>query len=128
MSGKEKRVVMEIARAYDLPELESLRRTITLSGDEAVIEDRISFSESEQIVEEAFVVWTDPVIDGSVARVSGERHNVELTIEEPVGATWSVEAFEEESKANNKKRILKRLTFTTSGRACLARVRIRTGS
>lgn len=122
----EKRVVMEIAGAYDIAGLESLLRTVTLDGSGVVIEDRISFSDGGQSVEEAFVMWSQPEIDGSVARIPGERHDVELTIEEPAGAVWVVETFEEESAANNKKGVLKRLTFSASdGTPVETRVRAR---
>ena len=67
-----------------------------------------------QSVEEAFVIWAEPAIDGSTARIPGERHDVELTIEEPAEATWEVEVFEQESEANGKKGVLKRLTFLAS--------------
>jgi hypothetical protein len=109
-----KQVTMEIAGAYEVPELESFQRTLTLHDDELLIEDQITFSESGQNIEEAFVMWTDPVIDHSTATISGERHDVVLTIEEPTGAEWQVEVFEEESEANKKKGILKRLTFSVS--------------
>ncbi len=114
IAGEEKRVVMEIAGAYAVLELESLERTITLSGGELLIEDRISFSDGGKCVEEGFVMWSDPVLCGATATVPGESHDVKLTIEEPADAVWSVETFAEESAANNKKGILKRLTFSTS--------------
>ena len=114
-TGDEKRVVMEIAGAYEAPGLESLQRTLTLREGELVIEDQFSFDGNGQRIEEAFVTWAAPVIDGSTARIPGEGHDVELTVEEPAGATWKVEGFEEASKANGKKGVLKRLTFLASG-------------
>ena len=95
-------------------------------ASEVLIEDRISFSDGRQSVEEAFVMWSQPEIDGSTARIPGERHDVELTIEEPSGAVWVVETFEEESAANNKKGVLKRLTFSAAdGTSVETRVRAR---
>jgi hypothetical protein len=42
-----------------------------------------------------------------------------LTIEKPVGTTWEVETFEEESEANKKKGVLKRLTFSVLAKASI---------
>ncbi|MEE2753162.1 MAG: heparinase II/III family protein [Candidatus Latescibacterota bacterium] len=125
MEGDTKRVEMEITGAYDIPELKRLQRTITLKGNMAVIEDHVSFNGDAQNVEEALVVWIDPTLDGATARIAGERHQIELTIEEPSDATWSVESFEEESKANNKQGILKRLSFNVSGESGRSRIRVR---
>ena len=115
MTGDEKRVVMEIAGAYEVPGLEGLERTLVLREGEVVIEDRVSFEGNGQEVEEAFVTWSEPAIDGSTAMIPGEGHDLELTIEEPSGASWQVQAFEEESEANGKKGVLRRLTFLASG-------------
>lgn len=123
-SDDEKRVVMEIAGAYEVPRLERLQRTLTLRGGELVIEDRISFDGKGQRIEEAFVMWSEPVIDRSTARIPGEGHDVALTIEEPAGATWKVAVFEEASEANGKTGVLKRLTFLASeGTSVETRVR-----
>lgn len=70
-------------------------------------------------IQEAFVMWSEPVIDKSTATISGERHDIELTIEKPVGTTWEVETFEEESEANKKKGVLKRLTFSVLAKASI---------
>ena len=125
MEGDTKRIEMEITGAYDIPELKRLQRTITLKGNMAMIEDHVSFNGDAQNVEEALVVWIDPTLDGATARIAGERHQIELTIEEPSDATWSVESFEEESKANNKLGILKRLSFNVSGESGRSRIRVR---
>ncbi|MBT4101154.1 MAG: hypothetical protein HOE86_26080, partial [Gemmatimonadetes bacterium] len=90
-----------------------------------VFEDRFDFSAEDQPVEEAFVTWLEPVIDAATARISGARHQLELEILEPAGATWSVQAFAEESLANNKKETLKRLTFTLAAGTNAAKVRLR---
>ena len=123
-SGDEKRVVMEIAGAYEIPALECLQRTLILCGGELVIEDRVSFDGQGQTVEAAFVMWSEPIIDGSTARIPGEGCDVVLTIEEPAGATWEVEAFEAESEANRKTGVLRRLTVSVS-EAALVETRVR---
>jgi hypothetical protein len=50
-SNDEKRVVMEIAGAYEVPTLKSLQRTLILRKDELVIEDRISFTNNGQNIQ-----------------------------------------------------------------------------
>ncbi len=110
-----KTVVMEISGAYDIPELESLQRTIALSGNEVTVEDRITCSADDRKIEEAFVTWLEPETDGPTATLSGERHKVVLTIQQPSDAAWQMESFDEESKANRKSGVLKRLTFTVNG-------------
>ena len=110
--GGEKRIEMEYAGAYDVEELEGLERCITLKGQEAVIEDRATFTGAGQDLEEAIVTWIEPNVEGATATIVGERHEVTLTIEEPAGSAWTVETFEEESAANNKKGVLKRLSYS----------------
>jgi hypothetical protein len=123
--GGEKRVEMEYGGAYDVEELESLERTIKLKGQVATIEDRITFTGSGQDVEEAIVTWIEPSVEGATATIVGDRHKVTLTIEEPTGSEWAVDSFEEESAANNKKGVLKRLAFTARARSTVeTRVRI----
>jgi hypothetical protein len=51
-------------------------------------------------------------VDGDRAVITGEKNDLVLTIEAPEDAIFKLEVLEEESKANNKERILKRLSFT----------------
>ena len=122
-NGK-KQITMELAGAYDGTDLESLKRTLTLEGGNLALEDRFEFAGESQPIEEAFVTWLDPVIDGATARISGESQQLELEILAPAGATWDVQSYEEESGANKKKGILKRLTFTLPAGTDVARVRL----
>ncbi len=127
--GPDKRVVMEIGGAYDVPGLEGIRRSLLLdvpSGD-LVLEDVITFSVEPQPIEEAFVTWHETVVAGSTAQIIGERHILDLQIEAPAGATFALEVLEEASRANAKPVPLKRLSFSTSGpeTAQVARVRMR---
>ena len=122
-NGK-KQITMELAGAYDGTDLESLKRTLTLEGGNLALEDRFEFAGESQPIEEAFVTWLDPVIDGATARISGERQQLELEILAPAGATSDVQSYEEESGANKKKGILKRLTFTLPTGTDVARVRL----
>lgn len=119
-----KQAEMEISGAYDVQTLEGLTRAITLSEDALAVEDTFTFADAGQDIEEAFVTWSKPEVDGATATVPGERHDVVLTIEEPENVAWSVQSYEEESAANNKKGILQRLSFTVPG-ATSIRTRVR---
>jgi hypothetical protein len=112
-----KHVAMEIGGAYDVAYLEGIRRSLLLdaSSGDLVIEDVITFSGAPQPVEEAFVTWHETVVAGSTAQIIGERHILDLQIEAPAGATFSLEVLEEASRANAKPVPLKRLTYTVSG-------------
>ena len=115
---------MEIGGAYDLEDLDSLQRSITLNGGEMTIVDQIAFNGDGQVVEEAFVTWREPVVDGNTAIISGNCHDVRMVIEEP-DTEWQVASFEEESAANHKVGVLKRLSFSVpAGESIEARVSI----
>jgi hypothetical protein len=112
----EKHTVMEIGGAYDVPALDGIRRSFLVdvpSGD-LVVEDVITFSGEPLPVEEVFVTWCEAVAAGSAARIVGERHILDLQIEEPADATFVLEVLEEASRANAKPVPLKRLTYTVS--------------
>ena len=126
----EKRVVIEFARAYPVPPLTSARRTLTLrtSGEEAgtmLLEDEFAFSGGEHEIEEAFVTWLEVQVDGAQAEIKGNQGNMELRILEPTGATFALQELTEESKANAKERVLKRLTVTLAVGPNQARTRMR---
>jgi hypothetical protein len=53
----------------------------------------------------------DVEVDGANALIRGQRHVLQLTIEEPANASFEVEQLEAASKENSKEGILKRLTF-----------------
>jgi len=129
-----KRVVAEIGRAYAVPGLESIRRTITLAAqgtDSGTVwlQDDFTFACEGPQVEEAFVTWLETDASGPVAVVHGEKHAVELMIEEPAGAAFAVQRLEKECLANKAPGVLKRLTFTLEpAKHTHARVRIRVKS
>lgn len=127
--GPEKRVEMEIAGAYDAPELASLRRSLSLiaAGDEAgtmVLEDSFSFRGAGLAAEEALVTWLEASVAGPTARLMGQKHDLELRIEEPAGAEFALAALTEASEANAKPVPLKRLTVRLPA-AAQAKARIR---
>jgi hypothetical protein len=74
----------------------------------------ITFSGEPLPVEEVFVTWCEAVAAGSAARIVGERHILDLQIEEPADATFALEVLEEASRANARPVPLKRLTYTVS--------------
>jgi hypothetical protein len=47
---------------------------------------------------------------GSTARIVGKRSKLELTVQEPAGATFRATRLEEECRANKREGVLTRLT------------------
>jgi hypothetical protein len=135
LGGSVKRAEVELARAYAVPELASLRRQITLAAEGARagtvwLQDTFRFSQTPAgaratEVEEALLTWLDVETDGATALLRGQRHTVRLTIETPTTAHFDVECLEEQCRANKKPGVLKRITCTLPAAAeVLARVRI----
>jgi hypothetical protein len=112
--GEEKEIAMRIEGAYEsIWGLDKALRTLQLTPEgELVLEDEFRLSRVALPVEEAVVTWLDTTVDGSRAVIAGEKNDLELTIEAPEGVAFELEVLEEASKANNKERILKRLSFT----------------
>ncbi|MBV9229001.1 MAG: heparinase II/III family protein [Chloroflexi bacterium] len=111
-----KRVAIEFARAYPCADLKSARRELLLAtkGDAAGtawLRDHFQFAGEAHEVEEAFVTWMECEIDGATARIHGQQHDVYLTIEQPQGVQFRLERLEEQSKANERDGILKRLSI-----------------
>jgi hypothetical protein len=125
-----KRAVVELARAYPVPALQSAQRLLSTSieGAEAGVirlVDEFHFTGVPAEVEEAFVTWYDVELEGASATIHGGRHHLRLTVEAPEGARFRVERLEEQCKANAKAGVLKRLTFVVRAAAhSLARVRM----
>ena len=122
LGGPVKRVEVELARAYAVPELASLRRQITLAaeGEHAGtvwLQDTFRFSHIPSDarateIEEALLTWLDVETDGATALLRGQRHTVRLTIEVPTTAHFDIERLEEQCRANDKPGVLKRITCT----------------
>jgi hypothetical protein len=107
-----KRVQLELARAYPVAGLASARRQLTLAADgTAWLWDDFRFSGDPVAVEEALISWHDVEVDGATALLRGQRHALRLTIEAPAGARFALEQLAEQSAANAKPGILKRLRF-----------------
>ncbi len=128
--GDRKRVVAELAAAYDVPGLTSIRRALTLAdrGPESGtvwLEDHITFANEGEEIVEALMTWLDVQVSGGSAVLSGESHALLLTVEEPAGAAFEVQDYKEICQANEKPGVLKRLALTLApAREIRARVRM----
>ena len=114
--GKVKYAEVAFQRAYPVSDLERANRQLSIiaTGDDMgdiLLQDDYQFSGAPSVVEEAFVTWCDVVVDGSSAVIQGRRHNLHLSIAAPESAQFRLELLEEDSKANDKPDILKRLSF-----------------
>jgi hypothetical protein len=115
-AGRSKRIRLEFARAYPLPNLQSATRELTLASEGNAsgtvwLQDVFRFSGTPAEVEEALVTWHAATTEGATATIDGTAHRLKLTIEEPQGAAFKLEALEQESSANAKEGTLKRLSF-----------------
>jgi len=124
--GQIKRAQVEFARAYPVEWLASAVRQVTLEADGiAWLQDDVHFAGDGAEVEEALITWFDADADGATAIIRGQRHALRLTIEAPAGAHFALERLAEQSAANAKPGILKRLSFTMPAAAeSQARVRM----
>jgi hypothetical protein len=112
MQGALKHVEVEFARAYPIKSLTSATRRITLADDGDVwLQDDFRFDDEPAEVEEALITWHTVEIAGATALIHGRHHTLKLTIAAPAGAHFKLEQLEEQSRANAKPGILKRLSF-----------------
>jgi hypothetical protein len=112
-----KQVAIDFAAAYACPQLSSARREFRLAtqGAEAGtvwLRDQFQFIQGSHEIEEALLTWLECTVDGASARISGQQHDLRLTIEQPQGAQFHLELLEEQSKANQRSQTLKRLSIT----------------
>ena len=75
------------------------------------LRDHFQFADNLHEVEEAFITGMECELDGATARIYGQHHDLSLTIEQPQGLPFRLEHLEEQSKANQKAQVLKRLSF-----------------
>lgn len=120
-----KQASIEFARAYNCADLVSARRQFRLqsTGSESGmlwLRDHITFKSATHEVEEALITWFDCEIDGTTALIYGQQHTLRLTIEQPEAVHFRLEPLEEQSKANAKSAILKRLSFTLAAASDIA--------
>ena len=107
----EKRIVIEFRKAYAVPNLKSLRRTLLVNKKGILLEDFFVFSHIPKGVEETFVTYLPIKHSGSTLRILGKKNILELKIEKPKGLSFSIEVLKKESQENDKPVPLKRLTF-----------------
>jgi len=123
-------VALEFARAYNCPDLKSARRELRLSTEDNGIgtlwlHDTFVFAEEAHEVEEAFVTWLECKANGATAQITGQHTVTTLTIEQDAELHFQLEYLEEQSKANQKPGILKRLSVTLPrGKVVEAEVKI----
>ena len=119
-SGPVKRAEVEFARAYPVAGLASIRRELRLAaeGEQAGtvwLEDTFGLDgtpdDAPPEVEEALITWLATEVDGATAVLHGERHDLRLVIEVPEGVDFNLEELKEQSEANAKPQVLKRLSF-----------------
>ncbi len=110
--GPVKRAQVEMARAYDVADLASVRRELRLDEDgTAWLRDEFRFDGRAGRVEEALLTWHDVDLDGATALIRGQRHDLRLTIEQPAGAAFALELLEQQCIENAKPGVLRRLTI-----------------
>ncbi len=99
---------IELADAYDVPELAGFERVLRVQDDGTVrLEDRFGFDGAGLEVEEAFITWLDVEVDGDVVRVVSEEGTLEIRGE---GVQFAAERLEEACRKNNRKGMLTRIT------------------
>lgn len=106
-----KGAAVEFARAYPVTGLASARRSFTLAdeGNSVWLKDTFRFTDGGEEVEEALLTWLPVEVAGATATILGRHHRLRLTIEHPDNVQFAVEALEQESRANHKPAVLKRL-------------------
>jgi hypothetical protein len=110
-TGSRKSVVMDIHPVYGLPQLALARRTLELDEHtgEIRLEDNFEFAGNALEIEEAFVTWCSVLVEGSTARITGQCHELSLTILEPVGAAFVADLLTDACRANEREKTLTRL-------------------
>ncbi|HEY5002960.1 MAG TPA: heparinase II/III family protein, partial [Ktedonobacteraceae bacterium] len=123
-------VALEFASAYNCPDLRSARRELRLSTEDdgagtLWFHDTFVFAEQMHEIEEAFITWLECEVDGATAHIYGQHTVTSLKIEQAVGLNFQLERLDEQSKANQKPEVLKRLSVTfPRGKVIEAVVRI----
>lgn len=108
-----KRALLDLRGAYDVAHLRSLQRELRLDSDGTVfLRDNAEFDGQPGTLETALISWADVQLDGATARIHGQRHTLELTIEQPCDATFQLELLTDASRANAKPGVLRRITVT----------------
>lgn len=118
LDQSDKSVSIEFGRAYPVESLKSLVRKVCFDApDTMVLQDEFVVEGQDQQVEEALATYGEVQVNGNWAQIDGQSYCLNLTIEEPDGASFAVETLTEACLANAKAEVLKRLTFNVQGKA-----------
>jgi hypothetical protein len=109
--GDIKTLVMDFHTAYDIPTLTLARRTLRFDASSGAVEltDEFTFEGDPLPIEEAFVTSYPVEIDGGWTRINGSKAALNLTINEPNNATFTVENLDAQKNANRRLGTLNRL-------------------
>jgi hypothetical protein len=125
-----KSATVDFASAYPVATLTTARRTIILAtpnaaGTIATLHDQFAFSDEGESIDEVLISWLPISIADATARLTGERHELLLTIEEPADAQFTLDTVATRAETQGAEpRPLRRLRFTLPRAASsLARVR-----
>jgi len=123
---RQKAIAIEFARAYPVPALEQAQRRLTIDEKQNTIwlEDSFRFGDEGHNVEDVLVTWLPVTVDGGTALIQGMRHHLQLLIEDPLGAAFALESLVNESRANDRAEVLRRIRVKVAG-ATTIRVRLR---
>jgi hypothetical protein len=108
-----KLVAIDFHKAYALPELVAARRTLDLdpTTGELVLDDRFAFEGDALMIEEGLVTWLPVEVVGNRVVVHGEAIALDITVEQPQGASLSVKSLSAECKENLREGELRRITI-----------------
>ena len=110
-----KRMIASIGRAYPIPTLHSLTRTLTLFPDGMLrVEDRFHFEEPPESIEEGFVTFAPVVVEanGRSVRIGEGNQSVLLRAEEEVPGVFTVRDLVASVESDRRNRLLRRISFT----------------
>ena len=116
-----KTVRIEMARAYDLPSLQKLTRTIRLGdgGGEVALSDDFVFTEAPGELEEAFLTYLPAEVSdgGSAVRIESETGAAELVADGAEGVFRVSELTDESARECRHGGLLRRITFHPAERS-----------
>lgn len=116
-ANEQKAVVVEFARAYPVLALNHAKRRLVIDEKQGTIwfEDSFDFADARHEVEELLVTWFPVTVDGATALIHGQRHQLQIWIEDPSGTQFALESLVEESQVNDRAEVLQRLRVEIPG-------------
>jgi hypothetical protein len=115
-SAEIKKVTIEFGKAYNVTDLKIAKRSLALSiknksSADLILEDEFEFFNNSSVIEEAFITWLDVEVNGKIAVIHGQHHDLILTVSEPNISGFQAEVLERQSKENKKNAILRRISL-----------------